>query len=69
MAELIDTQARATAKVAMEYKVNLGNYEHCIVSEELSEVSVPGETGQQLLARLNETVEEVIVEKVNALRK
>lgn len=69
MANLTDSQSRATAKVTMEYKINLGNYEHCLISEELSEVSRPGETGQELLTRLNEVVEDILAEKVNALRK
>lgn len=69
MAELTDTKPRANATVKMEYKVNLGNYESCMVSEELSEVGAPGETGTDLLARLNQAVEDVLAEKVNTLRK
>lgn len=69
MSALTDSASRATAKVAMKYKVNLGNYENCDVDLELSEVAAPGETGEQLLDRLVEVIETKLAEKVNELRK
>lgn len=69
MSALTDSASRANAKVGMKYKVNLGNYENCDVDLELSEVAAPGETGEQLLARLVEVVETKLAEKVNELRK